>query len=155
MSYWANLHQAIETTITSGRIGTPVFGRVTLVLAETSASESQVIAILVYNISRWFSAAPCRVYAQRGAQAAHLSLNIEYPTGAMLLLSLIFGQSLAHLDLALIGNQGAAYHRESLSLPGQPFLAGELTEGALQLQPTIETALLTGEPVTVQMEGEA
>lgn len=155
MSYWADLQQAIQSTIISGRIGTPVFGRATLVLAETPVNQSQFVAGLVCEISRWFSAQPCRIYAQRSPKAAHLSLNVEYSTGAMLLLSLVFGQAPAHLDLALIGNVGAAYHRESLTLPGQPFMTITLTEEVWKLQPAIETALGTGDPVSVKMEGEA
>ncbi len=107
-----DLHRAVENTLASKRLGTPVFVRylyhdaagnapaVTARLARTSAT-----------IRAWLGQPLERIFAQGNIPQRHVSLTLECRGGANALVAWIGAAPRGPgIDITLLGNHGALYH---------------------------------------------
>jgi hypothetical protein len=148
MSSLADLHRAVQATITSKRLGQPVFIRYLWHSPEKSNGILPALTDLVWTVGEWLGQPLIRICAVGSAAIGHISLTLEFSHGATALVG--WSQSRAPgsgVDLMVIGNRGALYHDAgSVDLWADPFAPGNLPERAA-LQRWIEEALGTARPV--------
>ncbi|MEM7032075.1 MAG: hypothetical protein AAF629_21160 [Chloroflexota bacterium] len=152
MSYWESLSQEIKKTIQQERIGTLVFVRGTLILSAKAEKDCGLVGALLAEVSHWFSIAPHQLYATGQTDTDVVSVSLEFPTGATALISMAFGQAQSHIDLSVIGNLGAAYHRENLNWLDEPQVPDTLPALAQSLAKAVSESLTTGNSKIIESE---
>ena len=152
MNYWHLLDQAVKTACQSGRLGTPVFVRCTVLLAGQAQSMKENLATLAGFANTWFATSACRVYSLASPDARHLTLSLEYPSGRQALLSLAAGHSQSHIDLTLLGPRGALYHTESIQAIDDHLASPQATGPLQTIIRAIDQSLASGQPVDIDLE---
>jgi hypothetical protein len=162
VDYLTVLHQTVNATLNSGRIGTPVFVRWTASMADSKdVLKVQLVDMVIYT-GQWLSATVRRLYATGAEAQGHLCLTLEYTTGgsALALLALTLAHNRPHTSLAIYGNQGAVYHNEFIAPIRDGFLSpGSSREHGLNSDPLfflepIEQSLAQRQPIELPVEGE-
>jgi len=152
MNYWNTLKQAIQTTLNTGRVGTPVFVRCTAALAGPAEPLSQTAAAMASDINTWLAASPARLYALGSPDQGHVTVSLEYPSGCTALLSLALAQARPQIDLAVFGSKGAIYHTEAIQPLPDDQLTPQLPPTLSALTKAIERSLAQGAPVAPEQE---
>ncbi|MCI0642129.1 MAG: hypothetical protein L0Y72_20935 [Gemmataceae bacterium] len=141
----ADLHRAVETTLASKRLGTPVFVRYHFhaVAKRAIARLAQVSA----TVGVWLNQPLERIHAVGSVKEQRIHLTLEYRNGATALLSWAGAPASADgIDLTVLGNHGAIYHDAGAANlwddPAQP--AAE--EADKERIAWIERALRSGRP---------
>jgi hypothetical protein len=143
----ADLHRAVQATLTSKRLGTPVFARYLFHGASKGNEITQRLAQNIAVVRDWLGQPLERVYAVGSGDQRHITVTIECRGGATAVVTWIGTTPRGPgIDLTLIGNRGALYH---------DFGAGNLWEDAAwddkapaeaALVAWIERALASGQP---------
>lgn len=111
MTTLADLHRAVQQTLASKRLGTPVFVRY---LYHTPHKGQAVIARLAKTtavVRDWLAQPIERVFAQGSAASRHVTLTLEFRGGLTAVVTWVgtAGRG-SGVDLTVLGNHGAAYH---------------------------------------------
>ncbi len=143
MNTLADLHRAVQTTLTSKRLGQPVFVRYLWSSPDKPETVLPRLAHVAATIRDWLGQTPERVYALGGAAAGQVSLTLEFREGASALLCWSVGKG---VDLMVLGTKGAIYHETGAADSwDEPATFPEARPDA-ELQSAIERALRTGRP---------
>ena len=153
MNYWDAFSHTIIETLQLDRIGPPVFVRCTVALKqESSQTLINTMAIMVCTVNAWFSSPVERIYSLDSADHDHLTVTLEYPSGATALLSITPHQSQAQIDLIILGSNGAIYHNDPIQPPWGNFFSDLISDQARSIIQALEKSLATTSPVDVIWE---
>jgi hypothetical protein len=107
----ADFHRAVQTTIASKRLGTPVFVRY---LYHSPLRGPAILARLARTtaaVREWLGAPLERILAQGNATSRHITLLLEFRGGLTAVVSWAGTPGRGGgVDLTLLGNHGAMYH---------------------------------------------
>lgn len=107
----ADLHRAVQTTLASKRLGTPVFARYLFHSPGKGNEITQRLARIVGLVRDWLGQPLERIYAVGGADARHVSLTLEGRGGVTAVVTWVGTTPRGPgIDLTLLGNHGALYH---------------------------------------------
>ncbi len=141
------IKEAVQNVIDAQRIGSPVFLRCILNIAD-SESLLPALAELAALANGWIPSPPERLYAQGDPDEAQTTAMINYAGGQIALLSANRVTAETALDIMLIGNSGVIYHETPVgrhyhgATPPTLGNSGELAD-------TLTRSLNTGHPVTL------
>ena len=145
MSTPADLHRAVQTTLASKRLGTPVFVRY---LYHHNGNAAGVLAQLTRTVTLvrdWLGQPIERVYALGSFKERHITVTLEGRGGATALITWA-GTAGSGIDLTVVGNHGALYHDVGMANAWDaPEFANEPPPDK-ELLALIENALRTGRP---------
>ena len=143
------LKKSVQSVIEKDRIGSPVFLRCVLNVADDTADLLPSLGEAAALANGWMPSAPARVYAQGGAEATQMTVMVHYVGGQMALVSVNRVDVETAIDIMLVGNKGVIYHETPIgrhylnAVPPEFGGAGELTEAIVQ-------SLESGQPITLE-----
>lgn len=143
------LKKSVQSVIEKGRIGSPVFLRCVLNVADDTADLLPSLGEATALANGWIPSAPASVYAQGSAEATQTTVMVHYVGGQMALVSANRVDAETAIDLMLVGNKGVIYHETPVgrhylnAAPPELGGVGELTEAIVQ-------SLESGQPITLE-----
>jgi len=156
MSQFDQLDMTVRETIKSGRIGQPVFVRLTVTVEPAGADTWAVLAALVPAVQAWFGVPIQRLYAVESSQRRHSALALQFQGGPSALLSSASpAPAGTGLDVLILGNRGGLYHDGLMC--GAPLgigLTAPQERADDPIRKVIETSLRTGRPQALPPEGK-
>lgn len=166
MDYLTHLDQTITSTLTTERIGTPVFVRWTAAVATSKEDLKEQLATMTIHANRWL-AIDCigdlhRLYATGAEAQGHLSLSLTYTTGVSALLALTLAHNRPHSNLAIYGNSGAIYHNDFIVPARDGAVTRQsvddnggrtMTQGIRVILDAIDASLAQGQPSLLMATG--
>ncbi len=149
-----SVRKSVQTVIESGRIGSPVFLRCALQVANESDMWSKVsllepVTVVARVANGWMPSKPEHIYAQGDAEGTQLTLMVKYTGGEIALLNVNRVEKEPGVDIMLVGNRGVIYHetptgRHRLGVQALDF------GGSGELTAVISRALESGQPIRVE-----
>lgn len=142
------LKKAVDSLIDQDRIGSPVFVRCVLNVANTnSLLHSAAEAVALSN--GWLPSTPETLYAQGDVNDSQVTVMVKYNDGQMAVLSVNHVETETAIDMMLVGNKGVIYHETPI---GRHYLSGTPPQlGNMQaLAEEITKSLASGEPIIVE-----
>lgn len=151
MTTLADLHRAVQTTLASKRLGTPVFARYQFHAALKGQAVVARLAKSAATVRDWFNVPVERVFAQGSVASRHITLLLEMRGGLTAVVTWVGtpGRA-AGVDLMLLGNHGALYHDAGDAPLYDIALAADDTPPDRDLVALIERAIKSGRPEDVQ-----
>ena len=143
------LKKSVQSVIEKDRIGSPVFLRCILNVADDTADLLLSLGEAAALANGWIPSAPARVYAQGGTEATQTTVMVHYVGGQMALVSANRVDAETAIDIMLVGNKGVIYHETPVgrhylnAAPPELGGTGELTEAIVQ-------SLESGQPITLE-----
>ncbi len=145
MTSLVDFHRAVQATIASKRIGTPVFVRY---LYHSPLREPANLARLAKTtavVRDWLGHPLERIVAQ--AAARHITLLLEFRTGLTAVITWVGTNGRGDgVDLTLIGNHGAVYHDTGDAPQWDEALTADDAAPDRDLLAWIERAVKSGRP---------
>ncbi len=148
------LHQAVQATLASKRLGKPVFVRYLVQGADRPEAVLPRLSQAAAVVRGWLGQPLERVHAIGSVDSGQVALTLQFRDGATALVSFARSQPLGDgVDLMVLGNHGALYHDAgSAVLYPEPLDAGKQPDAALLA--VIERALKTGKPEAAGTEAK-
>jgi len=147
MNTLADLHHAVQSTLASKRLGTPVFVRYSFHGQETAAAVVQRLARATKTACDWLGQVLDKVYATGSVKGGQVSLMLECRGGATAVVTWIRGAGRGHgVDILLLGNNGALYHDFGNEPPWDETLADSKDPADKETLALIDRALASGRP---------
>ncbi len=143
------LMDSLQSVIEKDRIGSPVFIRAILNIAENVESLIQPTSELVAFSNKLLPSETYSVYAQGSNDDTQVTVMLHFVEGQMALLSTNRVDTQTDIDFMLVGNRGVIYHQTPI---GRNYLSGkppELGETGL-LTDVITQSLASGKPIMVE-----
>ncbi len=142
MASMTDLHRAVQSTLASKRLGTPVFVRYLMQSRDKADAAVSRLAWLAGLVRNWVGQPVERIHAHGQSKNGYLGLTIEFRAGATAMIGWSSGAgSSTTADLMILGNHGALYFDEeeigSHPVPVKPDAA---------LLEVIERAIRAGRP---------
>ena len=156
MTYFNQLDRTVRDAIKSGRIGQPVFVRLTVTVEPAGADTWAVLGALVPAVQEWVGVPIQRLYAVETSPRHHSALALQFQGGpSALLSSVIPAPAGPGLDVLILGNRGGLYHDGLMcgAPPGLGLTAPPERADDPMLK-VIETSLRTGRPQALPPEGK-
>lgn len=141
-----DFHRAVQSTLATKRLGTPVFVRYLLQGPIAVRAVPSFLAQIVHTVSTWLDQDLHRIYALGAVKSRHVTLTLEYDRGASSQLTWAGAPQNPGLDLILVGNRGALYHDTGLANPWQRFPALPSEAAPKELNAWIDRALKSNQP---------
>ncbi len=108
---WPDLQRLVQTTLSSKRLGTPVFARLLVQSAVSAKGGPAFLAQVVAVANGWLGQPLQRMYALGSVKRRHVALTLEYERGGNAQITWVGTAPRGPaLDLLLVGNHGALYH---------------------------------------------
>lgn len=143
------LRKSVQAQIDKDRIGSPVFLRGVLNIANKENSLLHPTTEFVSLANAWIPSSPEKVYATGDVDGTQVTTMIQYANGQMAMLSVNRVDTETAIDIMLVGNRGVIYHETPIgrhSLSGTP---PELS-GEGELSEVISRSLASGQPAIVE-----
>ena len=143
------LIDSLQSVINKDRIGSPVFIRIVLNIAENIETLIQPTSELVAFSNALLPSETHSVYAQGSNDDTQVTVMLHFVGGQMALLSTNRVDTQTDIDLMLVGNRGVIYHQTPI---GRNYFSGnppKLGETGL-LTDVITQSLASGKPVMVE-----
>lgn len=149
----ADLHRAVQTTLASKRLGTPVFVRYTLQSEDRANAVLPRLARAVALVRDWLGQPLERVYAVGSIASGQVALTLEFAQGGTALVSWAQGRPRGDgVDLLVLGNHGALAHDAGSAVLWDEALAPGEENVDTSLLRVLERALGSGKPEQVARE---
>ncbi|MBI2805071.1 MAG: hypothetical protein HYX68_08835 [Planctomycetes bacterium] len=143
----ANFHRAVQTTLASKRLGTPVFVRYQYHAILKGAAIVARLAKTTAVARDWLGQPLERVLAQGSAARRHISLLLEFRGGVTAVVTWIGTTGRGDgVDLTLIGNHGVIYHDAGDSTLWDEAFTSDDAPPERDLVTLIERAIKSGRP---------
>ena len=146
LSYWDSLSKSIHAAIKTGRVGTPVFVRWTVLAARNASQVESILGEMSIRVREWLGADLDKLYALGKVDSGSVSLNLEFAKGQTALLTAGLSHNHTEVDLTLLGSDGGIYHHEFPFEPRDGSFDVQLDEEAVQLITQIRASLHSGKP---------
>ena len=143
------LIDSLQSVIGQDRIGSPVFIRAVLNIAENVETLIHSTSELVAFSNELLPSEIHSVYAQRSNDDTQVTVMLHFVGGQMALLSANRIDTETDIDLMLVGNKGVIYHQTPIGKhyhSGNPPILGE----SGLLTDVISQSLVTGKPIIVE-----
>lgn len=144
------LKKSIQSVLEKDRIGSPVFLRCVLHVADESADLLTSVGVVTALANEWIPSSPARVYAQGDADSTQVTVMVHYVAGQMALLNVNRVDIETAIDMMLVGNRGVIYHETPIGRHYQNAILPEL-DGTDELTAAIARSLETGQPVELEV----
>ncbi len=144
------LKKSVQSVLEKDRIGSPVFLRCVLHLADESADLLSSIGVVTALTNEWIPSSPERVYAQGHVDSTQVTVMVHYIGGQMALLSVDRGDIETAIDIMLVGNRGVIYHETPIGRHYENAILPEL-EGTGELTAAITQSLESGQPIELEV----
>ena len=144
------LKKSVQSVLEKDRIGSPVFLRCILHMADESANLLSSIGVVTALANTWIPSPPARVYAQGSADSTQVTVMVHYVAGQMALLSVDRVDLETAIDIMLVGNRGVIYHETPVGRHYQNAIPPELNETG-ELTAAIAQSLESGQPVVLEV----
>ncbi len=112
LSYWESLTKGVHASVAKDRVGTPVFVRWTLLVAQDTPAVERLVAQMLRTVGEWFDTEAIRMMALAPDDPCTLTLSVEFAGGRTALLTAGLSHLRPEIDFVLLGNGGAAYQHE-------------------------------------------
>ena len=146
LSYWESISRGIHAAIETGRVGTPVFVRWTVLAAANAEQVECILGEMTLRVTDWLGVQHHRLYALGKLDSGSVSLNLEFAKGQTALLTAGLSHNQEEVDLTLLGSDGGIYHHEFPFEPRDGSFDVQLDEEAVQLITQIRASLHSGKP---------
>lgn len=146
MAALAELHQAVAATLTSKRLGTPVFVRYTLQGADEPKAALTRLAQTMAVVRDWIGQKLDRLHASASKDGGQVALTLQFAEGATALVCFARGKARAGVDLLVLGNRGSLAHDAGQAELSDEPLDVTLPAADAALVALIEKALKSGKP---------
>ncbi len=142
------LKKSVQTLIEKERIGSPVFLRGLLNIANKDSSLLHPLTEFVALANTWIPSNPQKVYTQGDMDSSQVTTMIQYANGQMAVLSVNRVDTETAIDIMLVGNKGVIYHETPI---GRHYLSGNPPEfnGVGELSEFLIKSLEIGQAVIV------
>jgi hypothetical protein len=111
MTTLADLHRAVQSTVTSKRLGRPVFVRYLFCGQDKAETALPRLAQFTAVVRGWIGQPLERVHAAGTPRGGQITLTLEFRGGATALVSWAAAPPRGDgIDLTVLGNRGALYH---------------------------------------------
>ena len=156
MSHFDQLDRTVQDAIKSGRIGQPVFVRLTITVQPAGADTWAVLASLVPTVQGWVGVPIQRLYAVETSPRHHGALALQFQGGPSALLSSVSPAPAGPgLDVFILGNRGGMYHDGLMcSSPHGVGLTAPPERADEPIRRVIQSSLRTGRPQDLPPEGK-
>ena len=144
------LKKSVQSVLEKDRIGSPVFLRCVLHVADESADLLSSVGVVTALANEWIPSTPTRVYAQGHVESAQVTVMVHYVGGQMALLSVDRVDIETAIDIMLVGNRGVIYHETPIGRHYQNAAPPEL-DGTGELTEAIAQSLESGQPVELEV----
>jgi hypothetical protein len=143
------LKKSVQSVLEKERIGSPVFLRCVLHVADNSANLLSPMAEMAALANGWIPSPATRVYAQGGADGTQVTVMVHYVGGQMALLSVNRVEIETAIDIMLVGNKGVIYHETPI---GRHYLNATVPQlgNTGELIEAIAQSLESGQPITLE-----
>jgi hypothetical protein len=147
MTTLADLHRAVQSTLASKRLGTPVFARYQYHAPIKGQAVIARLAKATATVRAWLDQPLERIYAQGSAASRHVTLLLEFRTGLTAVVTWIgtTGRG-GGVDLTLMGNHGVLYHDAGDAQLWDEAFAGDDAAADKDLVAWLERALKSSRP---------
>ena len=147
MTTLADLHRAVQTTLASKRLGTPVFARYQYHSPIKGQAVVARLAKTTTTVRGWIDQPLERILAQGTSANRHITLLLEFRGGLTAVVTWIGTNGRGGgVDLTLIGNHGVLYHvAGNAPLWDETFAADDAAPDK-DLVAWIERAIKSGRP---------
>ena len=145
-----DLKNRVQSVIEKERIGSPVFLRCVLHVADDASNLAiSPVSEMAALANGWMPSPPVRVYAQGDAGATQVTVMLHYVGGQMALLSVNRVEVDTAIDIMLVGNKGVIYHETPV---GRHYLNATSPQlgGSGELTAAIAQSLESGQPITLE-----
>ena len=143
----ADLHRTVQTTLTSKRLGTPVFVRYLFHAPGDAAATMARLTRIVAKVREWLGQPLERIHAQGSVATRHIALTLECRGGAAAVITWIGTTPRGPgIDLTVLGNHGALYHDLGDANAWEAATFDEQTPVDAPLSAWIDRALRSGRP---------
>lgn len=143
------LKNSVQSVIEKNRIGSPVFLRCVLQVANETTSLLEPAAEIAALANGWMPSQPERVYAQGHPATTQVTVMVQYAEGQMALLSINRVDIETAIDIMLVGNKGVIYHETPIGrhyMSVTPPVLGNTGD----LTAAIAQALESSQPIRVE-----
>lgn len=143
------LRKSVQDQIDKDRIGSPVFLRGVLNIANKESSLLLATTKFVSLANTWIPSVPQNVYSTGDVDGTQVTTMIQYANGQMSMLSVNRVDTETTIDIMLVGNRGVIYHETPIgrhSLCGTP----PKLSGEGELSEVISRSLASGQPAIVE-----
>lgn len=144
------LKKSVQSVLEKDRIGSPVFLRCVLHVADENANLLSAMDVVTALANEWIPSAPACVYAQGHVDSPHVTVMLHYAAGQMALLSIDRVDTETAIDMMLVGNRGVIYHETPVGRHYQNAILPEL-DGIGELTAAIAQSLESGQPVELEV----
>ena len=143
------LKKSVQSVLEKGRIGSPVFLRCVLHIADGGENLLSPVAEVAALANEWIPSQAAHVYAQGDAEATQVTVMVHYVGGQMALLSVNRVDVQTAVDIMLVGNKGVIYHETPIGRHYSNAIPPEL-DGSGELAAAIIQSLENGQPITLE-----
>lgn len=143
------LQKAVDSVIEKERIGSPVFLRCVLHVADDITDLLQPASDIFALANSWMPSKPQHIYVQSNNEKVQITVMVKYATGQMAALSVNRVDVETAIDIMLIGNKGTIYHETPIGrhhLSGNPPGIGKSNK----LADAIAKALASNQPIKIE-----
>ncbi len=144
------LKKSVQSVLEKDRIGSPVFLRCVLHVADESVDLLSSVGVVTALANEWIASSPERVYAQGHVESPHVTVMLHYAAGQMATLSVNRVDTETAIDMMLVGNRGVIYHETPVGRHYQNAILPEL-DGIGELTAAIAQSLESGQPVELEV----
>ena len=143
------LKKSVQSVLEKERIGSPVFLRCVLHIADGDEDLLSPVAEVAALANEWIPSQPSHVYAQGDAGSTQVTVMVHYVGGQMALLSVNRVDTQTAVDIMLVGNKGVIYHETPIGRHYSNAVPPEL-DGSGELGAAITQSLESGQPITLE-----
>ena len=144
------LKKSVQSVLEKDRVGSPVFVRCVLHVADESADLLSSVGVVTALANEWIPSSPERVYAQGHVDSPQMTVMVHYAGGQMALLSVDRADIETAIDIMLVGNRGVIYHETPIGRHYENAILPEL-DGTGELTAAIAASLESGQPVELEV----
>ena len=143
------LKRSVQSVLEKDRVGSPVFLRCMLHVADEEANLLSSAAEIAAVANGWMPAPPECVYAQGDAAATQVTVMVHYVGGQMVLLSVNRVRVETALEMMLVGNKGVIYHETPVGRHYENAVVPTLADTS-ELAEAIVQSLESGQPIRLE-----
>lgn len=154
MTYLSRLIESVSEEISSGRLGQPVFTRLSLIISPDLDHLLPAAGEAVVTVGKMLNVATSSLLAAGNVESGHLTaqLNFDGGRGALVVVTVLRDEP-CRVDLLLIGNHGTLRHenegntlKQQITTARRSFF--KVTRAGQRAETALRESLSSGEPVS-------
>ena len=161
MSYLRRLVESVSEEISSGRLGQPVFTRLSLITSPDHGHLLPAAGEAVAAVGEMVSLPARSLFAGGSVESGHLTAQLDFEGGrSALVVVTTLRDELHRVDLLLIGNHGTLRHENegntlTQQITNEQGSFFEVTSAGRRTEAALRESLSSGGPVSVAGESDS